>query len=162
MYTEAKNSNYIDISLRIHACFFSLACLCFFLYPLCVSLSLSFYSPRIYTFALSRSFVRSFVVSERYCDKYLSRRRTTLIHKKSKKPIDYLFFSSFDCLQADCTSIHSLPTSHLFEKKKRRTRSPSKIQNETIKIFIYYIPFIFSFERTVDICLLLCRHLETV
>ena len=132
MYTEAKNSNYIDISLRMHVCFFSLACLCFFLYPLCVSLSLSlsFSFPRIYTFALSRSFVRSFVVSERYCDKYLSRRRTTLIHKKSKKPIDYLFFSSFDCLQADCTSIHSLPTSHLFEKKKDEHEAPLKYKTK--------------------------------
>jgi hypothetical protein len=43
--------------------------------------------------SLVRSFARSFVVSERYCDKYISRRRATLMRKKSKKPIDYLSFS---------------------------------------------------------------------
>jgi hypothetical protein len=53
-----------------------------------------------------RSFARSFVVSERYCDKYLSRRRATLMRKKSKKPIDYLSFSLSLSLslfsQSDC------------------------------------------------------------
>ena len=50
--------------------------------------------------ALSRSRSRALVrcVGGRYCDKYLSRRRATLIRKKSNKPIDYLSFSPLDCL----------------------------------------------------------------
>lgn len=41
-------------------------------------------------------------MSERYCDKYLSRRRATLMRKKSKKPIDYLSFSRALVSQSDC------------------------------------------------------------
>jgi hypothetical protein len=66
-----------------------------------LALSLLSFSVRLHTLSHSFSFVRSFVrslarsfvVSERYCDKYLSRRRATLMRKKSKKPIDYLSFS---------------------------------------------------------------------
>jgi hypothetical protein len=50
--------------------------------------------------ALCRSCPHSFATLERYCDKYLSRRRATLIRKKSKKnlSIDYPSFSPFDGL----------------------------------------------------------------
>lgn len=93
----------------MHACFFSLACSFF-----------SFFSPCACTLflILSRSFVcsfvRSFVVSERYCDKYLSRRRATLMRKKSKKPIDYLSFShslSSLSLTAYWLCVYTTPTS---------------------------------------------------
>jgi hypothetical protein len=84
---------------------FSLACA---LFPLLLPLSLSLsVRARILFLVLACSFVRSllslvrsFVVPERYCDKYLSRRRATLMRKKSKKPIDYLSFSSLS-LTAD-------------------------------------------------------------
>ena len=49
---------------------------------------------RSFSFSTVRSLVRSFVrVLERYYDKYLSRRRATLMRKKSKKSIDYLSLS---------------------------------------------------------------------
>ncbi len=101
-YTYKKKSQttllFFSILPCLYACFFSLAC--------SLSLSLSSHSPRICTLVLSRSFV----VSERYCDKYLSRRRATLIRKKSKKPIVYLSFSSFDCLLTACLHYINITT----------------------------------------------------
>lgn len=85
----------LPMILYVHAAFFSLACSFssfFVLHAFTCSLSLSRFL----------SFVRSFVMSERYCDKYLSRRRATLMRKKSKKPIDYLSFSRALVSQSDC------------------------------------------------------------
>lgn len=63
--------------LYLHACLFLFACLLFLL----------FFLP--FLFFLVRSFVRC-VGKILHCNKYLSRRRATLMRKKSKKPIDYL------------------------------------------------------------------------
>jgi hypothetical protein len=93
----------------LHACLFLFACLLFLFF---------FFSVRLHTLSrflsFVRSFVRSFVVSERYCDKYLSRRRATLMRKKSKKPIDYLSFSlslSSLSLTAYWLCVYTTPTS---------------------------------------------------
>jgi hypothetical protein len=78
----------------------SFACLFFLFFFFLRALARSFSFSPVRSFV--RSFARSFVVSERYCDKYLSRRRATLMRKKSKKPIDYLSFSLSLFSQSDC------------------------------------------------------------
>ncbi len=107
---------------------------CLFLFACLLSLSLfSFYAhlhTRFFSFSL---FVRSFVVSERYCDKYLSRRRATLIRNKSKKPIVYLSFSSFDCLLTVC--LHYINITTITNDNKQNKQKKNNNNNPPTLLF---------------------------